>query len=83
MSKTISEDDRLKVLAMATMANEHYREACKIDKAIQRILGMPGNYYGEGAIGEVIYDDNALSVRSLDEALERDGVTVKKETSRA
>lgn len=42
--KLISQDDRLKLLAMTVMANEHYREACKIDMAIQRMLGLSQQY---------------------------------------
>mgnify|MGYP001313501824 CR=1 FL=1 len=79
MAKEISEDDRLKVIAMATMANEHYRDACKLDKAIQRLLGMPGNYYGEGRIGDVIYDADGISVAAIDEALKSDGFTVSED----
>lgn len=76
MPKEISEDDRLKVLAMVTMANQHYRDACKIDMAIQRLLGQPATFYGEGAIGDIIYNADGFSISALDDALKTDDIIV-------
>lgn len=75
--KLISQDDRLKLLAITVMANEHYREACKIDMAIQRMLGLSQQYFGDGPLGDLIFDGtNTINVSSFDEALIRGGLEV-------
>lgn len=77
MAKEISADDRLKAMALAITANDYYRRACEIDMTMQRILGQPARYFGEGALGGVIYDGvETLTVAKFDEAFAQDGFTV-------
>lgn len=76
--KTISEDDRLKALALAVTANDLYRQACQFDMAAQRLLGMDTRFYGDGCLGDLIYDgDTPVTVAAFNEALERGGYKVE------
>lgn len=79
-TKTISEDDRLKALALAVTANDLYRQACKLDMTMQRTLGANAEYFGDGPgrIGDLIYDGvNPLSAAEFDEALKDAGYVVQ------
>jgi hypothetical protein len=76
--QTIDEDTRLKALALAFTANDLYRQACQFDMAMQRLLGMKAEYFGEGQLGDLIYDGvKPLSVVAFDEALKGDGYEVE------
>lgn len=77
MTTTISQDDRLKALALAVTANDLYRQACKFDMAMQRLLGQDAKFYGDGCIGDLIYDgDEPMSVSAFDQALAKGGYVV-------
>ena len=75
--KKITADDRLKALALAVTANDLYRQACQFDMALQRLLGMECRHFGDGCIGDVIYNgETAVSVTAFDDAIKRDGIVV-------
>lgn len=79
-TKTISEDDRLKALALAVTANDLYRQACKLDMTMQRLLGADAKYFGDGPgrVGDLIYDGvQPLTVSDFDEALKDAGYVVQ------
>lgn len=78
--KQISEDDRLKAFALAVVANDLYRQACKLDMAMQRVFGTGAKYFGDGPgrIGQLIYDGvTPLAVSDFDEALKDAGYVIR------
>ena len=78
--KTISEDDRLKAFALVITANDFYRQACKLDMAMQRTLGARAEYFGDGPgrLGDLIYDGiNPPSAEEFNEALKDAGYIVR------
>lgn len=77
--KQISEDDRLKAFALAVTANDLYRQACKLDMAMQRVFGTGAKCFGDGPgrIGDLIYDGiTPLTSDEFDDALKDAGYIV-------
>lgn len=71
--KKISQDDRLKALALFVVANDHYRQLRQIEHALIRHLGQDD----QGCISDAIYQsDQPASIAEFDEALKNDGFVV-------
>ena len=75
ITKRISSDDRLKYIAMMTMAVELVRETNKLRETIGRILGIDT----EGHISDVIWGENSPnpSIADLDRVLLLEGIGVE------
>lgn len=71
--KNISQDDRLKALALFVQANSLYAEARKYEAALNRHLGTENGDH----ITNAVYSDSIASVADFDEALRRDGISVE------
>lgn len=76
MTKAISADDRLKALALATIANQRYRECAEFERQMSRLLGL-SPYMGDSKIGELIYSDERFTVEQFDQYLTQDEITVE------
>lgn len=74
MSRTITADDRLRFIALCTMAAEHTREARKYEVAIQKITGgEDGDHVSDEIYGSYNPD---TSIENLDAILAKMGCIV-------
>lgn len=72
----ISRDDYLKVIALATMANDHYVKASECGIAISRIIMDKPEQYPGGHVDDAIYTNARVTVVDLDEAIRKEGIKV-------
>lgn len=74
ITKRISADDRLKFIALMTMAAEHVRETRKIEQTIQRLIsGEDGDHVSDAIYG--LYEPPTKIVE-LDDILLKMGIGV-------
>lgn len=76
----ISYDDYLKVVALATLANEHYRKASAFSAAAQGIILCEPELFPGNKLDDAIYSIDRVHVSDIDTALEVSGVVVLRET---
>lgn len=74
--KAISADDRLRALALFTMAKEHAMKAREYELALQRILLVEDG----GNLGDLIWGfETDHSTQAFDQALTWEGIAVAEE----
>lgn len=72
----ISHDDYLKVIALATMANDYYVKSSEISMAINRIIMKVPEQYPGGHVDDAIYTNQRATVAELDAAIRKEGINV-------
>jgi hypothetical protein len=73
MAKQITQDERLKLLGLFTLATNYYRLSREAEFAMNRALGKDAN--NQGHLSDAIYQD-AHRVEDFDEALKNEGFEV-------
>lgn len=76
LTKKISADDRLKFIAMMTVALEHERKVREYGLAIARLLGTDPN---SSHVSDALYSvyGEAMTVAQMDDLLLRQGIGVE------
>jgi hypothetical protein len=72
----ISHDDYLKVIALATMANDHYVKSSECAMVVNRLIMQTAEQYPGGHVDDLIYTGERLTVAQIDEAIRKEGITV-------
>lgn len=66
----------MKALALATIANQKYREAVAFERQMARLLGL-SEHIGDSRLAELVYTDEPFSVETFDRHLTQDEITVE------
>jgi len=73
--KAISADDRLRALALFTVAKEHERKAWAFEQALNRMLCIEHG----GHMSDALWSTESVSVADFDAAMAREGIVVVEE----
>lgn len=71
MKKTITENERLQIIGLATLAHKHFRQGIKYEQAVADILEAEDRYCDQ--LSDVLFDDEI----DVDDVLKKMGVEVK------
>lgn len=74
--KEISRDEYLKALALFTVAHEHYCDAVRFGKTLNKIIMTEPEQFPGGHVDDAIYSTEVSTVAEFDEALKREGIAV-------